>query len=67
MRLSKEKAAFIVEQVKRVRNDARVYLFGSRANDTAKGGDIDILILSSKKLSIFERGELEFNFWSTKD
>ena len=64
MRLSKEKAKFIVDLVRSVRSDAEVYLFGSRTNDASKGGDIDILILSEKKLSFFERGSLESNFWA---
>ncbi|MFK0569555.1 nucleotidyltransferase family protein [Endozoicomonas sp.] len=34
--------------------EAQIWLFGSRANDEAKGGDIDLLILS-KTLSLKNR------------
>jgi len=64
MRLSEEKAAFIVKEIKALRQDSKVYLFGSRVDDRAKGGDIDILILSKKRLHFLERGALESGFWS---
>jgi len=63
MRLSIEKAEYIVSLVQKVREDAQVFLFGSRAYDQAKGGDIDILILSERKLDFLERGRLESSFW----
>ncbi|MGH8730042.1 MAG: nucleotidyltransferase domain-containing protein [Burkholderiales bacterium] len=47
MRLDAEEQQAIEAALEGVRADA-VYLFGSRANDRAKGGDIDILVLSSE-------------------
>ena len=45
MRISDEQACSIVELAKEhISPTARVWLFGSRARDNAKGGDIDIMI-----------------------
>jgi predicted nucleotidyltransferase len=46
MRLSTLQQSAIKETVRRQDPAARVILFGSRANDHSKGGDIDLLILS---------------------
>ena len=48
MRLSKFETDAIKESVYRLDPDAKIYLFGSRVDDTKKGGDIDLLVLSSK-------------------
>jgi predicted nucleotidyltransferase len=46
MRITEHEKNSIVEAVKNIDPDAKVWLFGSRANDSKKGGDIDIAILS---------------------
>lgn len=45
MRLTSEQAKQIVEVVHRyIGHDAEIWLFGSRADDRRKGGDIDLYI-----------------------
>jgi predicted nucleotidyltransferase len=38
MRISSEERAVIIEEIAKMDRDALVYLFGSRADDSAKGG-----------------------------
>jgi predicted nucleotidyltransferase len=47
MRLTKQERSAIVEAVHRFDPDAEIYLFGSRTDDTKRGGDIDLLIMSN--------------------
>ena len=48
MRISEHEKNAIIEAVKSVDPAAQVWLFGSRADDSKKGGDIDIAVLSEK-------------------
>jgi predicted nucleotidyltransferase len=46
MRISEKEKTAIVSIIKSVDADARIFLFGSRADDAKQGGDIDLLIQS---------------------
>ena len=48
MRLSEFEKDAIKESVLSLDPEAKIFLFGSRADDTQKGGDIDLLILSPR-------------------
>ena len=50
MRLKPEIKTFIKETARNLFPDAKIYLFGSRLNDNARGGDIDILLLTNNKI-----------------
>jgi uncharacterized protein len=60
MRLSKQEQQAVSQAIHRADMSASIYLFGSRADDEARGGDIDLLVLSKKiklldKLSILSQ------------
>ena len=48
VRLSPQHVAVIREETARLDPAARVFLFGSRADDRARGGDIDLLVRSDR-------------------
>ncbi len=48
MRLAPEAVQAIRDEVGRADPQAEVWLFGSRVNDEARGGDIDLLVVSDR-------------------
>jgi uncharacterized protein len=48
MRLTETDSLAIRQEILRLDPAARIYLYGSRADDSKKGGDIDLLVLSEK-------------------
>ena len=48
MRLSADEVSAIGGEIRQMDADAEVYLYGSRTDDGARGGDIDLLIVSDK-------------------
>ena len=45
MRLSDEQVIALKEKLHTLSSEAKLYLFGSRVDDTKRGGDIDLLIV----------------------
>ncbi|PAW80583.1 MAG: hypothetical protein B9S31_04175 [Spartobacteria bacterium Tous-C9RFEB] len=52
MRISESIYHSIKERIQGSFPNAEVFLFGSRADDSAKGGDIDLLLLTEEKLPL---------------
>lgn len=48
MRISKEEIKVLKDKLKNISSSAKLYLFGSRIDDTKKGGDIDLLVVSKE-------------------
>ena len=63
MRMSQPQAALLKKEIQARLPQGRVYVFGSRANDTKRGGDIDILVVGDKRLSIFDRLKVRTAFY----
>lgn len=77
MRLTSHEQETIKEVIHRLDGTAKIYLFGSRADDQKRGGDIDLLIVSELitdrdrrhlRLQLFEKlGEQKIDLVISKD
>ena len=65
MRLTQQQTHLITQTISRLAGEhARVFLFGSRLDDKAKGGDVDILIETETPLSLIERAKIKLQLES---
>ena len=48
MRLTEQETLAVREEVGSLDPQAEIFLYGSRANDAARGGDIDLLLVSDR-------------------
>jgi len=55
MRLKEKEIAIIKRVILDIFNDAKIYLFGSRLDDSKKGGDIDLFIITKDTTNLFEK------------
>ncbi len=71
MRLSAQEVQAIREEVRALDSEAEVFLYGSRAADTGRGGDIDLLVISDRLgfrgLLRLRRGILDRIGWQQLD
>jgi len=63
MRISPEEANFLKKEISALLPDALIYLFGSRVDDGKKGGDIDIMVLSGRRLNWKEKSRLRWRYY----
>jgi len=62
MRLSLKQQILIRETVAaETDGTVRVYVYGSRLQDAARGGDLDLLIESKTKLSLLQRARIKLS------
>ena len=63
MRITKKQAEFFKTWIKTRLPKSAVYLFGSRADNCQKGGDIDILVMGERKLTGQEKRDIKIQFY----
>lgn len=63
MRISPNHREFFKNYWSNILPDSKIFLFGSRADDNKKGGDIDLMILSNNKISLDQKLKFVSQFY----
>jgi len=66
VRLKDKEKQVILQAIHSIDPNARIYLFGSRVDDSDKGGDIDLLVFS-RKISYGDKLAVKKNIFSVLD
>ncbi|PRY73011.1 nucleotidyltransferase domain-containing protein [Halomonas ventosae] len=60
MRLTRSQRDIVLAGVKtQLGKEVEVHVFGSRLDDTRRGGDLDLLLVSNRPVSLLARAELK--------
>lgn len=62
MRLTAKEISILKRSLESINSEAQLFLFGSRTDDTKKGGDIDLLVLSDS-ISMKDLRKLRLDFY----
>ena len=62
MRLTNDEVNTLKDSLSRLSKTAQLFLFGSRVDDTKRGGDIDLLVVSSE-LTLRDLRKIKFDFF----
>lgn len=63
MRLSEKEVTGIKNVILSFEPTAIIYLYGSRTDDNLKGGDIDLMVLSDRKISLTEKIKIKLRLY----
>lgn len=61
MRLTAEEANKIKSIIRRYKPEAQVFLFGSKTNNDALGGDIDLMVIDESRLTFSTKIDILFD------
>lgn len=64
MRLSTQEILLLKNTLKKLSNSAQLYLFGSRVDDSKRGGDIDLIVVD-QNLTSKDLRKLRIDFYES--